>query len=100
ELIVPPEQWPMFVRFGDPNVPASVEEVTPRNFASIYGEGASIRRLTMQITDEEPTRRIERVLPWLRGLETNLAGERRQWIRGPIAGRLIAIDFSLWNVTF
>jgi hypothetical protein len=95
ELNVPREEWPIFARFGDLAVPASVEEVTPRNFASIYGVGSSIKRLTMQITDEEPTRRIDEVLPWLADMTTNLAGERRQWVEGPLAERLVPFNFKM-----
>lgn len=97
ELYVPEEDWPIFVRFGDLNNPASVEEVTPRHIASLYGREAAITRLSMQVVDEEPARRIDGVLPWLEGMTTNLAGERRQWVEGPIAGRLIPFNFKMWN---
>ena len=58
---------PMLVTFSDPNKPDSVERVDPENFAAQFGAGYSLRRMTMQVVDQnEPlTEGIDQVLPWL-----------------------------------
>jgi hypothetical protein len=47
--------WPMFVTFDDPTDPKTVREVMP--------EDIGVKRITIELTDEPVTMRIERRLP-------------------------------------
>jgi hypothetical protein len=63
---VPPELWPTFIRFRDLADPASAELVERGGMEAVYGAGADVTAVTMQITRDPVTERIEHVLPWLR----------------------------------
>lgn len=56
--------YPMLVTFRDLTDPASVQAVTPTGFASVFGPGYALRRITVQITDQPVTTGGERRLPW------------------------------------
>lgn len=61
----PSEGWPLLVTFRDPREPASVERVDPDNPAPQLGSGVTIKRITLQITDDPVTVDIEKRLGWL-----------------------------------
>lgn len=63
--VLPPDAYPMLVTFGDPNDPMSVMEADPDNLAATFGEGISIKRITIRITDEPVTTAIDDRLGWL-----------------------------------
>ncbi|WP_300973218.1 hypothetical protein [Sphingomonas sp. LHG3406-1] len=52
--------WPIFVRFQDVRDPQSIYRVQP--------EEIGVKRISIEITDEEVTSRIEQTLPWLPAL--------------------------------
>lgn len=56
---------PMLVTFGDLDDPTSVERVDPDNLAATLGEGVSLKRITVQVTDDPVTTGIEQRLGWL-----------------------------------
>lgn len=62
-----PEQsgYPMLVTFGDLTDPTSVALVAPDNLAASFGEGVTLRRITVQMTDEDVTSGIGARLGWL-----------------------------------
>lgn len=62
---VAPADYPMLVTFADINNPTSVTTVDPGDLAATFGEGVSLRRITVQITDEPVTTGIEKRLGWL-----------------------------------
>ncbi|MEM0929728.1 MAG: hypothetical protein AAGI89_10605 [Pseudomonadota bacterium] len=62
---VDPEHYPMLVTFGDLKDPSSVEKVDPDDLAASFGEGVTIKRITVQLTDDPVTTGIERRLGWL-----------------------------------
>jgi len=77
-LVVPPDLWPTFVRFenlADKNsarivIPSGqryrTTPATPRqSLESICGPGARIESVTVTMTDENPSSRIARPLPWV-----------------------------------
>lgn len=64
--------YPMLVTFGDIDDPASVETVDPDDLAATFGEGVSLRRITVQLTNDPVTTGIEQRLGWWR--ETRTAG--------------------------
>jgi hypothetical protein len=67
---VPHDHYPMLVTFADPDNPMSVRRVDPDNLAASFGPGHRLVALTLEITDEPVTEgRIDKVLPWLDGLD-------------------------------
>ncbi len=61
-----PKDYPLLVTFTDITDPKTVREVDPENLAATFGPGVSLKRITLEITDEPMTEgRIERVLGWL-----------------------------------
>jgi len=59
----PCNPFPLLVRFRNIANPASVEAVDPDNLAASFGPGTSLRRITVQITDDPVTTGIEKRLP-------------------------------------
>ncbi|MBE5074000.1 hypothetical protein IM511_06750 [Erythrobacteraceae bacterium E2-1 Yellow Sea] len=56
--------YPMFVTFRNNADPTSVERVDPDNLAATFGEGVSLKRITVQITGDPVTTGIEKRLGW------------------------------------
>ncbi len=66
QITVPHSHYPTLVTFSDINDPTSVQKVDPDNLAATFGPGVSLKRLTLEITDEPVTEgKIESVLEWL-----------------------------------
>ncbi|QYO64323.1 hypothetical protein [Leptolyngbya sp. 7M] len=61
---VAPEDYPMLVTFSDLADPASVQSVDPAALRTTFGQGYTLRRITVRITDDEVTTGVERRLPW------------------------------------
>jgi hypothetical protein len=62
---IPRSHYPLLVAFMDINDPNSVREVDPDNLAATFGPGVSLKRITLEITDEPVTEgKIESVLGW------------------------------------
>jgi hypothetical protein len=77
----------MLVRFRDPNDPMTVEGVNKFNIARDFGAGAQLVRATLEIvpagiwpfnrlgiSGQPITTGIEKRLPWLTGMKTNIDG--------------------------
>jgi hypothetical protein len=65
---IPKEQaqyLPYMVRFMDLDDPSSAERVIPQNLPASFGQGYSLKSLSVRITKEPITRGIERRLMWL-----------------------------------
>jgi hypothetical protein len=58
-------QWPMLVTFTDIRDPKSVAKVDPDHLDATFGKGVSLKRITVQITDDPVTGGIEKRLGWL-----------------------------------
>lgn len=63
--------WPILVHFRDIRDPKSVEQVDPDNAAASLGAGVRIRRITVEITDDDVTSGIEKRLGWLPDVAKN-----------------------------
>ena len=62
-----PKDYPLLVTFTDITDPTTVKQVNPTNLAATFGPGVSLKRITLEITDEPVTEgKIEQVLPCLR----------------------------------
>lgn len=62
---VAPEDYPMLVTFRDLADPASVQAVNLADFASVFGPGYALRRITVQITDINFASSLQERLRWL-----------------------------------
>ena len=61
---LPLQNVPTLITFDDLNNPATAKVVDPTNFASTFGPGYSLRRVTLETTSAWLTRTIEAKLPW------------------------------------
>jgi len=59
--------FPFLVRFGDLRDPTSVRVVDPTNLAAEFGEGVSLRGISVQITDEQVTQNPADAMPQYTG---------------------------------
>ena len=95
---VPTDHYPLLVTFGDINDPKTVEQVDPSNLEAAFGPGVSLKRITLEITDETVTEgSAERVLGWLKAIWPNhLDGRRYETVEATnrFANSLSAGSFS------
>ncbi len=62
---IAPQDYPLLVTFTDINDPKTVQKVDPENLGATLGPGVSLKRITLEITDEPVTEgKIEQVLGW------------------------------------
>ncbi len=61
---VPPQWYPFMVRFRDIADPRTVEEVEPEELSRAFGPGVRIRRIWLQITEDEVEFTLKHRLPW------------------------------------
>ena len=70
-LTVPSNLYPLFVTFTDVNDPTTVQQVDPDDLAATFGEGYSLKSITLEITDESVTKGMELLLGWLEEYQQN-----------------------------
>ena len=64
-VTIPLDRYPLLVTFTDLTDPTTVKVVDPENLAPTFGPGVSLKRITLEITDEPVTEgKIESVLGW------------------------------------
>lgn len=88
--------WPMLVAFGDEADPTSVAKVDPFSLEDTFGDGVSLKRITVQVTDDPVTTGIEERFAWLDTMrEGMLDGRRNRSIKAenPLANSLSSYDF-------
>ncbi len=61
----PASYYPMMVRFDDLDDPASVVKVDHENLSAAFGEGVTLKRISVERTEDPITRTLEARLPWL-----------------------------------
>ncbi len=90
-----PSMYPMLVTVRDLTDPTSVQAANPGDFASVFGPGYALRRITVRVTDEEVTTGIERRLAWLHDHVGTLVRRLRNLSIGsmPEEHRITARDF-------
>lgn len=64
-------ECPSFVRFRDISNPMSVEKVDRKHLAASFGPGVHLKRVSIEITDDDVTEGIQKKLLWLDRLEGN-----------------------------
>lgn len=62
---VPPNVYPMLIRFRDRRDPATAEEVKPNDLGAAFGPGYRLAGMTVRTTNKPPTRKLINHLPWL-----------------------------------
>ena len=55
--------WPRFVTFTDFSDPTSVVQVTQGNIDDLFGAGVTIKDVTIEMTDEAVTEKIQNYAP-------------------------------------
>ncbi len=70
-LTVTKPHYPLLVTFEDITDSQTIKVVDPANLTPTFGPGVSLKRVTLEITDEPVTREvIEQVLPWFYKVES------------------------------
>ena len=59
------DEYPMFVRFKDIADPKTVEKVDATNLVASFGEGVTLQNIQIEMTSEEVTVGMAKLLPWL-----------------------------------
>ena len=97
-LNLPEKLYPMLVTFADNSDPKSVERVAPGMLAATFGPGVRLRRITVEVTDDDVTTGIGERLAWL-GVhpEPRLDSEYRGSTNPTISQRLSHGDFRRGN---
>lgn len=90
--------YPMLVTFGDINDPTSIERVDPDDLAASFGEGVTLKRITVQITDDPVTAGIEDRLEWLPNYyDKQLSGDRFQMLKNEHKGLSAFISAGVFS---
>lgn len=61
--------YPLLVRFRDPADYRTLERVDPDDLAAAFGAGVKLDKVVVQITHDDPERRVIKYLPWLRDIK-------------------------------
>ncbi len=81
---IPRSHYPLLVTFTDINDPKTVKKVEPDNLSVTFGPGVSLKRITLEITDEAVTEgKIENGFGWWCSLRKKRA--RLNGKTGPIS---------------
>lgn len=86
---------PQLVTFKNVNDPTTVKSVDINNLSSTFGDGVTLKDITIETTDEPMTWNILKVLPWLENHVGNFYGEKYA-TSGTLAGRLDKSSF-IWG---
>lgn len=96
-LSIPPEHMPLLVTFDDISDPISVRKVDPNDLVTSFGEGYSLKSITLEITnDSVTTDEVDKVLGWLNSIaNTQLDGDRYRSAnaQNQLANSLNILDF-------
>lgn len=70
--VVPPEDYPMLVTFGDLGDPKSVELVDSDDLSASFADGVMLKSVTVEITDDPVTGGIDERFPWWENVKGSL----------------------------
>lgn len=94
-LTLPAALYPQLVRFRDVRDPKTVEAVAPDALAAVFGEGVTLKRITLTVTDDAVTTGIEKRLAWLKEYYDKLLnGDNIEGLTPDLSGHLGAGNFS------
>jgi hypothetical protein len=60
-----PEHYPTLIRFRNIDDTATIDFVRSENLEAVFGSDVRLKRITLQISDEDSSKEIENKLPWL-----------------------------------
>lgn len=83
---VAPKDYPLLVTFGDMQDPTSVTRVDPANLAASFGLGVRLKRIVVEVTDDDVRFDLSSKVEWFDGVR----GKRRGLVpmeRDPITSR-------------
>ena len=84
---------PMLVRFGDESNPQSVEKVNAGNLAAHFGSGTTLRRITIEASNERVTEDIANRLRWLpKYWDRMFSGNKFENVQGEAFGGTPYVD--------
>jgi hypothetical protein len=92
-----PDQLLTLVTFKDINQPGSVVEVDPRDVQAVLGPDVRLVAVTVEMTTDPVTKKLDQVLPWLPALAAtgaSLDGSNSLAASRPAASRLYAMSFQ------
>jgi hypothetical protein len=69
-----PSQYPLLVTFADIKDPKTVKKVSSNDLSKAFGQGIVLKDMTLEMTDENLTFKIEGWLTWLLNLKSNIDG--------------------------
>jgi len=93
---VPRDRYPLLVTFTDINDPTTVHRVDPDNLAAAFGPGVSLKRITLEITNEPVSDGgIKNLVGWLATVGDGMLDGRR--ISTSEAENSLANDLSRLN---
>lgn len=85
---------PMMVTFADSHNAKSVEQLDPANLASTFGAGVRLRRITVEVVNDQVTMAIQKKLKWLSAYpETRLDANYRGSTNPSVSEKLSHGDF-------
>ena len=92
---LPKENYPLLVTFSDITKPKTVQKVDPDNLKATFGPGVSLKRLTLEITNEPVTEgKIEEILRWLNSVHRLVEPKSGALLKDtPVEHRLNTLDF-------
>lgn len=94
-VTLPEGLYPLLVTFADTTDPKSVEKVDPDNLAAGFGPGVRLKRITVEVTDEDVTSGIEAKLAKMRlEPDQSLDNNFKATTRPTLAQQLGYGDFS------
>lgn len=77
---VPTGTQPMLVTFTDINDPKTVKWIGPYDFVESFGEGYSLKAITLEITDEPVTKGVvEGVLGWIGSIRGRIKPTKKRY---------------------
>ncbi|MCA9500189.1 MAG: hypothetical protein KC588_13440 [Nitrospira sp.] len=84
---IPRSHYPLLVTFTVITDPTTIKQVDPDNLAATFGPGISLKRITLEITDEPVTEgKIESVLGWWNNLTVPIGGKVDRKYGDPLYG--------------
>ena len=89
---VPAGYYPLLVTFTDIDDPSSVQRVDPANLAASFGLGIRLKRITVEVTDDDVTTGIEKRLQWLPKHRGTLKRNPPRHLDDPSDPDLLTID--------
>lgn len=94
----PSNTWPTLVRFGDIADPKTVAKVDPDALAASFGKGVTLRRITVERTDDPVTTGVEKRFSWWTAHQTKhfdgSSSSYQDLTKTDIAARMSSGSFS------